>query len=446
MLKIQSLEEKIKNKSAKIAVIGQGYVGLPLALAIHKAGFFVCGIDTNREKISMLKKGKSYIDDVRGEDVAAALKTKKFVPTSSFAPLSKADIAIISVPTPLNKYKIPDLSAVESAAREIARRIHREELVILESTTYPGTTEEVIMPILSKIRVTGKWYLAFSPERMDPGNKKFTITNTPKVVGGINPESTRIAALFYGKIIDLVVPVSSARIAEMTKLLENIFRIVNISLVNELALLAGKMDIDIWEVISAASTKPYGFMPFYPGPGVGGHCIGVDPFYLSYKAKQYGFFTRFIDLAGEINELMPHYVITKIDAALNYSSKKSINGSRILLVGVSYKKDIQDTRESAAFPVAEMLLKKGANLSFFDPYIKSFSIPHDPSPKDKIVSIPKVSQLSKELIRSYDLILILVDHDTNAIGMPYDAIAAYAKTIVDTRHVITIRKPHIYSL
>ncbi|HCA67026.1 MAG: hypothetical protein A2249_01650 [Candidatus Jacksonbacteria bacterium RIFOXYA2_FULL_44_7] len=436
MPKIPGLEKKIKDKSAKVAVIGQGYVGLPLALAIHNAGFFVWGIDTNREKIATLKKGKSYIDDVAAHDVADALKTKKFVPTSSFAPLSKTDIAIIAVPTPLDKYKIPDLSAVEGATREIARRVHAEELIILESTTYPGTTDEILMPILSKRRIVGKWYLAFSPERVDPGNKQFTIANTPKVVGGVDSDSTKLAALFYGKIIEHVVPVSSARVAEMTKLLENIFRIVNISLVNELALLAGKMDIDIWEVIRAASTKPYGFMPFYPGPGIGGHCIAVDPFYLSYKARRYGFFTRFIDLAGEINELMPHYVVTKVDAALNYSAKKSINGSRILLVGVSYKKDIKDTRESAAFAIADILNKKGAVLEFYDPYIEKFQIANSK------LQIHKLKTLETANMADFDAVVIITDH----AGIDYEKIAQSGIAIVDTRHVVTTKKPNIYCL
>lgn len=431
-----SLAQKIKDISATVAVIGQGYVGLPLALAIHKAGFFVWGIDSDRKKIEALKNGNSYIDDMRNEDVEMALKTKKFIPTFSFAPLSKADIAIIAVPTPLDKYKIPDLSAVKSASAEIASRIHAEELIILESTTYPGTTEEILLPILSKRKIAGKWYLAFSPERVDPGNKQFTITNTPKVVGGVNAQSTKIAASFYGKIIERVVPVSSARSAEMTKLLENIFRIVNISMINELALLSGKMGIDIWEVIDAASTKPYGFMPFYPGPGIGGHCIAVDPFYLSYKAREYGFFTRFIDLAGEINELMPHYVVTKVDAALNYSAKKSINGSQILLLGVSYKKNVRDTRESAAYEIAEALYKKGAGIAYHDPYIEQFKTA-------SAGMIKKIPALSKSSLAKYDAVVIITDHE----NVDYEQIARFSRAVVDTRNAIKKRElSHVYRL
>ena len=468
------LKNKIKNKTARIAIIGQGYVGLPLALQACRAGFFVCGIDKDKSKIDALRSGKSYIDDIKNDDVAAAIKSKKFQPTASFDILSQADVIIIAVPTPLDKFHIPDLTYIKEATGEIARRLRPHQLIILESTTYPGTTEEVVLPILAKCQMSnvnpenfrGKskiqnpkqikrgqnLFLAFSPERVDPGNKKFNTKNTPKVVGGVNKKSTDLATLFYNQIIDKVVPVSSARAAEMTKLLENIFRIVNISMINELALLCGKMKIDIWEVIEAAATKPYGFMPFYPGPGIGGHCIAVDPFYLSYKAREYGFFTRFIDLAGEINELMPHYVVTTVATALNYSQAKSIKNAKILLMGISYKKDIKDTRESAAYKIAETLLQKGAKLSFYDPYISKFQIQNlkfQINSKSQIqnsklqIHIPKIKKLTKSIIQNFDAALIITDHS----GIDYEQIAKWAKAVVDTRNAVRSRKfKNVYRL
>lgn len=461
-----TLKQKISSKTARISVIGLGYVGLPLALAIRDAGFFVSGIDTDHKKITLLKAKKSYIDDITDAEVKNAIDTQKFVPTDSFTALRVSDIVIIAVPTPLDKYKVPDLKYIEKAAQNASIHLHKNQLIILESTTYPGTTEEVVLPLLNlspsiigekptklvhenhlgnaRLEVGRDFYLAFSPERVDPGNKQFTIKNTPKVVGGVTSHCTKIAQNFYSKVIQTVVPVSSAKTAEMTKLLENIFRIVNISMINELALLASKMDIDIWEVIQAASTKPYGFMPFYPGPGIGGHCIAVDPFYLSYKAREYGFFTRFIDLAGEINELMPHFVVTKVDAALNYTQKKSINGSRILILGVSYKKDIKDTRESAAYAIAEMLHKKGARLSFFDPYIKNFVINKENSAS---INIPALKKLTKQTITRYNAILIITDHSEKSLGVEYETIAQWAKIIIDTRNVIKNRSlKNIYRL
>lgn len=437
---MNTLEQKIKEKTARAAVIGLGYVGLPLALTIQKAGFLVWGIDKDKSKIAKIKLRQSYIDDITDGQIAEAIKSKHFIPTADFNALKQADVVIIAVPTPLNKYKTPDLSYIESAVQETAKRLRKGMLVVLESTTYPGTTEEVALPLLQKNNPTltaGRdFFLAFSPERVDPGNKQFTITNTPKVVGGVDERSTKLAVAFYEKIIERVIPVSSARAAEMTKLLENIFRIVNISLVNELALLSNKMDIDIWEVIGAASTKPYGFMPFYPGPGVGGHCIKIDPFYLSYKAREYGFFTRFIDLAGEINELMPSHVVTKVATALNYSAKKSINGSRILLVGVSYKKNIKDTRESAAYPIAEALHKKGARLAYYDPYIEKFIIPG-------AGSIKKISALAKSAIARYDAVVIITDHK----DVDYERVARFSRAVIDTRNAIKKRGlPHVYRI
>jgi len=432
-----NLKTKIKNKTAKIAVIGQGYVGLPLSLLINQSGFFVWAIDKDKSKIKALKASRAYIDDIQDNEIATALETKKFKPTTSFNVLNQANVIIIAVPTPLDEYKVPDLSYIKNAVNEIAKHLSLEQLIILESTTYPGTTKEVILPILQKKsqknnnltikQGSHNFYLAFSPERVDPGNQKYNTKNTPKVVGGINKKSTDIATLFYQQIIDQVVPVSSAKTAEMTKLLENIFRIVNISMINELALLCGKLDIDIWEVIKAASTKPFGFMPFYPGPGVGGHCISVDPFYLSYKAKQHGFFTRFIDLAGEINELMPHYLLTMTATALNYTQAKAIKNSKILIMGISYKKDIKDTRESASYKIMEILHKKGAKLYFFDPYIDKCQISN--------VKCKKLKKINKSIIKNFDAVIILTDHS----NIDYELIAKNAKTVIDTRNVIKSR-------
>ncbi|MEK9165283.1 MAG: nucleotide sugar dehydrogenase [Patescibacteria group bacterium] len=442
-----SLKNIIQNKTAKVAIIGQGYVGLPLALLIAKAGFFVWGIDKDKSKILKLKSKISYIDDISDDEITCAIKSKKFNPTDSFDVLSQVDVIIIAVPTPLNEYKIPDLTYIKDATQEIAKRLRPNQLIILESTSYPGTTEEVVLPILIKFQdansIGENLFIAFSPERVDPGNKKFNTKNTPKVIGGITPKCAQMANLFYSQVIDKTAMVSSAKTAEMTKLLENIFRIVNISLINELALLCGKMDIDIWEVIEAAKTKPFGFMPFYPGPGIGGHCIAVDPFYLSYKAKQYGFFTRFIDLAGEINELMPHYVVTMAATALNYSQAKSLKNSKILILGVSYKKNIKDTRESAALKIAEILHQKGAKLSFFDHYIEKFQIQNPKSKKNPKLQIPKIKALTREGIYAQDLVLILTDHN----GINYEQIAKWAKAVVDTRNAVKSREfKNVYRL
>ncbi|MEX2033361.1 MAG: nucleotide sugar dehydrogenase, partial [Candidatus Colwellbacteria bacterium] len=343
------LKKSIKNRQAPVAIIGLGYVGLPTALALAAAGIKVVGVDIDRARVRQVQK-------LHG--------SKKFTATADWADIKKCKVILIAVPTPLTANKTPDTSAIELAVKNIAKYLAKGSLVILESTTYPGTTEALVKPLLEKSGLeAGKdFYLAFSPERIDPGNKDFALTDIPRVVGGIDKKSADLALAFYSLFIKNVYRVSSTRAAELTKLLENTFRLVNISLVNELKLLADKMNIDIWEVIDAAKTKPYGYMPFYPSPGVGGHCIGVDPFYLSWKAKEYGFFTRFIDLAGEINELMPHYVVTKIIWALN-RNKKPLRDSKILILGVAYKKDIDDPRESPAIPIIHDLIRKGAKVS-----------------------------------------------------------------------------------
>ena len=421
------LEKLIKNKKAQVAIIGMGYVGVPHATLMAKAGFFVSGIDIQKKKVDSLNKGKSYIGDVRDEDLKKIIRNKKFKAFNNFNSLKIADIIIICVPTPLDKYKIPDISYIQNSTKEIQKRLQKNQLIILESTTYPGTTEEIILPLLKKtgLKVGKDFYLAFAPERIDPGNK-MPLYEIPKVIGGVTKNCTDLAKLFYSQFLKNVHTVSSPKIAEMTKILENVYRLVNISAINELALLCGKMEIDIWEVIEAARTKPYGFQAFYPSPKIGGHCIPLDPFYLSHKAREYNFWARFIELAGEINEQMPHYVVTTINYALN-KNKKTINGSKVLVWGVSYKKDIGDTRESAALNIIPNLLHKGAKIDYFDPYAKELKI------GNKTLRSIRYSPI---ILKNYDLILILTDHS----GFNYEEIAKKSKLVVDTRNAIKSRK------
>ena len=364
------LRDRIRNKQARIGIIGLGYVGLPLAVEFAKAGFEVTGFDVDVAKVSSINKGHSYIGDVPSEDVAAAVKAKKLSATDDMSKLHDMDAIDICVPTPLRKTRDPDLSYVVLAVDAVRARLRPGQLVILESTTYPGTTDEVVQPALEEggLKAGKDFYLAFSPERVDPGNPTYTTRTIPKVVGGVNGISTELAKDLYGSIISTIVPVSSTQVAEMVKLLENTFRAVNIGLVNEIALMSHRMNIDVWEVIEAASTKPFGFMPFYPGPGLGGHCIPIDPFYLSWKARQNGFECRFIELAGHINGSMPAFVVERVSEALN-SQKKAINGSRIHIFGVAYKKDVSDMRESPALDVLELLHRRGAILSYTDPHV-----------------------------------------------------------------------------
>ena len=364
------LKDRINSRQARIGIIGLGYVGLPLAVEFAKAGFEVTGFDVDVSKVDAINRGQSYIGDVSSDDVAASSKAGKLSATTDMARLHDMDAIDICVPTPLRKTRDPDLSYVILAVEAVRDRLRKGQLVILESTTYPGTTDEVVQPLLEEggLKVGTDVYLAFSPERVDPGNATHTTKNIPKVVGGVNETSTALATALYGSIIKTIVPVSSTQVAEMVKLLENTFRAVNIGLVNEIALMSHRMNIDVWEVIEAASTKPFGFMPFYPGPGLGGHCIPIDPFYLSWKARQNGFECRFIELAGHINGSMPSFVVERVGEALN-SQKKAINGSRIHIVGVAYKKDVSDMRESPALDVMELLHRRGAILSYTDPYV-----------------------------------------------------------------------------
>jgi UDP-N-acetyl-D-glucosamine dehydrogenase len=364
------LKNKIRNRQARIGIIGLGYVGLPLAVEFAKAGFEVTGFDVDVAKVAAINTGQSYIGDVSSEDVAAMSKAGKLSATADMSLLHDMDAIDICVPTPLRKTRDPDLSYVVLAVDAVRAQIRAGQLVILESTTYPGTTDEVVQPALeeSGLKAGTDFYLAFSPERVDPGNLTHTTRSIPKVVGGVNEASTELAADLYGSIISTIVPVSSTQVAEMVKLLENTFRAVNIGLVNEIALMSHRMNIDVWEVIEAASTKPFGFMPFYPGPGLGGHCIPIDPFYLSWKARQNGFECRFIELAGHVNGSMPAFVVERVGEALN-SQKKAINGSHIHVFGVAYKKDVSDMRESPALDVIELLHRRGAILSYTDPHV-----------------------------------------------------------------------------
>ena len=367
-----NLKGKLAQREARIGVIGLGYVGLPLAVEFARAGFDVTGFDVDASKVDEINAGRSYILDVDADEVAACVKADRLRATTDMSKLAEMDAVDICVPTPLRKTKDPDMSYVVSAAEQIAKYIHPGMLIVLESTTYPGTTAEVLQPMFEArgLKVGEGFYLAFSPERVDPANEKFNTRNTPKVVGGTTPACSEVAAELYAAAVDTVVPVSSTQVAEMVKLLENTFRAVNIGLVNEIALMSHRMNIDVWEVIDAAKTKPFGFMPFYPGPGLGGHCIPIDPFYLSWKAKQSGFECRFIELAGHVNGSMPEYVVERISEALN-TRKKAINGAQIHLFGVAYKRDVSDMRESPALDILQLLQRRGAELSYTDPYVPS---------------------------------------------------------------------------
>jgi len=420
---INDLLNKIRKKKASIAVIGLGYVGLPLAVEKAKAGFYVTGLDRNPERVAMVNRGENYIPDVLVGELTEMVRKGKLRATQDFSVIGEVDVVAICVPTPLDKNKQPDTTYIEGVVKQSLPFIHRGQLIVLESTTYPGTTEEVILPWIESrgFKVGEDVFLAFSPERVDPGNERYKTKNTPKVVGGVTPACTKIATALYEQVLDgTVFSASSTRVAEMTKLLENIFRIVNISLVNELALLCEKMKIDIWEVIEAAKTKPFGFMPFYPGPGLGGHCIPLDPFYLSWKAKEYGFTTRFIELAGQINAAMPHHVIERAMELLN-DERKPLRGAKVLLLGMAYKRDIDDLRESPALKVARLLVDRGAVLSYHDPYI--------PEINEEGLTLRGVL-LTPETLAAQDLVIITTAH-TN---VDYKMVVDHASLILDTRN------------
>jgi UDP-N-acetyl-D-glucosamine dehydrogenase len=416
------MKKLIESHNASAAVIGLGYVGLPLAMEMLAAGFNVIGIDLDRNKIAALQEGKSYIRDVDDQLISNAISSGRFFPTSDFGTLAKADTVSICVPTPLSKSRDPDISFILAATEEIHKYLHKNQLIVLESTTYPGTTEELILPELevSGLKVGSDFYLAFSPERIDPGNKAFTTRNTPKIVGGITPECTQIAQLFYSQFIEKVFPVSSTKCAEMVKLLENTFRSVNIGMVNEMAQMCDLLGVDVYEVIDAAATKPFGFIPFYPGPGLGGHCIPIDPHYLAWKLKALNFQARFIELASEINGMMPAVVISLVADGLNRSAK-SIRNSKILVLGVAYKKDVSDCRESPALDVMRMLSEKGADLTYNDPYVPMLRLG-----KNTLESV----ELSQEAIGKQDCVIILTDHSE----YDFKQITAAARLLIDTRN------------
>ena len=428
-----NLKDNIAARKARIGIIGLGYVGLPLAIEFAKVGFDVTGFDVDESKVAELSAGRSYILDVKTEDVAACVQAGRFRATTDMSTLADMDVADICVPTPLRKTKDPDMSYVVAASEQIAKYIHPGMLVVLESTTYPGTTAEVLQPMFEAkgLKVGQDFYLAFSPERVDPANQKFNTKNTPKVVGGTTPACVEVAVALYGSAIDTVVPVSSTQVAEMVKLLENTFRAVNIGLVNELALMCDRMNIDVWEVIDAARTKPFGFMPFYPGPGLGGHCIPIDPFYLSWKARETGFECRFIELAGHINSSMPEFVIQKIGDALN-TRKKAINGSRIHVFGVAYKKDVSDLRESPALDILEHLHRRGAELSYTDPYV--------PTLHHATLCLKSVAE---DAAGDADCAVICTDHR----AFDYAAMPKRFPIVVDTRNALKgIRADNIFKL
>jgi UDP-N-acetyl-D-glucosamine dehydrogenase len=418
------LKDKLLSKEAKLGVIGLGYVGLPLSVEFARAGFDVTGIDTDPEKVRALSEGRSYIQDVPGEWVREAVAQGIFRATTDFSVLSELDSIDICVPTPLRKTRDPDISFVRAAVQQIERYLHKEMLIILDSTTYPGTTDEIILSRLERsgLKVGEDFYLAFSPERVDPGNPEWKTKNIPKVVGGVTPRCTEHAVILYEQTLGEVVPVSSTKVAEMVKLLENTFRSVNIGLVNELALMSDRMGIDVWEVIDAAATKPFGFMPFYPGPGLGGHCIPIDPFYLSWKAKETGFEARFIELAGQINGSMPYYVVGKVVDALN-DEGKAARGARVLVLGVAYKENIDDVRESPALDIMKLLVDKGASVSYSDPHV--------PSVDEAGLRMTSLD-LTPDLVKGFDCVVVATAHR----GFDYDAIVAAGVPIVDTRNAL----------
>ncbi len=424
------LAEKVHTRRAKITVIGIGYVGLPLAVAFAETGFQTIGYDLDARKVETLNRGVSYIPDVASELTRVLIADGRLRASTDEAVLDDADVIFICVPTPFDRMKAPDLGPVKNASQTIARHLRRGQMVILQSTTYPGTTEEFVLPILETggLKAGVDFYLAFSPERIDPGNKEWSARNMPKVLGGLTPESTELARALLSALTNNVHLVSSPRAAEMTKLLENIFRSVNIALVNELALLCERMDIDIWEVIDAAKTKPFGFMPFYPGAGVGGHCIPVDPYYLSWKAREFDFYTKFIELAAEVNQSMPFHVVNLIADAVNHSGK-ALTGANVFILGVAFKRDIDDARNSPAERVIELLIERGARISYHDPYVPEFQIGDSVfhRPRDFL----KNTALTPENVRAADVCVIITGHRSIDYMMALDN----ATCVVDTTNI-----------
>jgi UDP-N-acetyl-D-glucosamine dehydrogenase len=436
---IENLIEKIKNHSAGIGIIGLGYVGLPLALEFANKGFPVTGFDVDEKKIPVLKEGLSYIKHIHSDRIRAVINSGKFFPTTDFSLLSRVDVVIICVPTPLNEHREPDMTYIIETSKEVQKYFKRGQLIVLESTTYPGTTEEILLPFFeqaqliqnapdqkykNKLLKAGEdFFLAFSPEREDPNNAEYSTSTIPKVVGGVTPNCLNAAKTLYDQIVVETVPVSCTKTAEATKLLENIYRAVNIALVNELKIVFNRMGIDIWEVIEAAKTKPFGFQPFYPGPGLGGHCIPIDPFYLTWKAREYDIHTKFIELAGEINTNQPYYVVEKAVDALN-KNDVSLNGAKILILGAAYKKDIDDLRESPSLKLIEIFRERGAVVDYHDPYIPK--LPKTRKYQYELESI----KLSEDKLAEYDLVLLSTDHNS----YDYEFIMKHSRLIVDTRN------------
>lgn len=417
----EELAAKISRREARVGILGLGYVGLPLSVEFAAAGLPVTGLDLDAEKVQAVNAGRSYIKDVDQDRLAGLVRSGKLRASSDLDELGACDAIIICVPTPLSKTKDPDLSMVVDAAKAIAARLRPGQLVVLESTTYPGTTEELVHPLMEErgLKAGESFFLAFSPERVDPGNARFNTRNTPKIIGGLTPACTRVAQALYSHAVDTVIPVSSPRAAEMVKLLENTFRSVNIGLVNEVALMCARLGVDVWEVIDAAASKPFGFMAFYPGPGLGGHCIPIDPFYLSWKLKTLNYRARFIELAGEINSEMPEYVCARAADALN-EREKSVKGSKVLVLGVTYKRDVEDVRESPALDILRILEKRGARVSYHDPYVPE-------------LALDGLSLRSQELlpaVKDADLVVIVTDHS----AFSYAQIVEAARVVLDTRN------------
>jgi len=432
---MQTLMQKITNRSAHVSVIGLGYVGLPLAIDFAQAGYSVTGIDLDPHKVAGIQAGVSHVQDICDTELQRVVHSGHLRATTDFDVLADVDTVSICVPTPLSKTKDPDISYIVSVTEAIRERLRAGQLIVLESTTYPGTTDEVLLPCLAStgLEVGDDFFLAFSPERIDPGNPRFQLANTPKILGGVTPQCTQVATALYQQIITTVVPVSSSRTAEMVKLLENTFRAVNIGLVNEVALMCARLNLDVWEVIEAAATKPFGFMPFYPGPGLGGHCIPLDPHYLAWKLKTLDYRARFIELADDINTNMPHWVVGRVADVLN-NVEKSLKGSRVLLLGMAYKADTNDLRESPALDVLRLLQAKGSQVCFHDPFISHIDI----------LDLQGVT-LTEEMLRAVDCVVITTNHS----AYNYDWIAAHARLIVDTRNATKHVKEHrdkIYKL
>ena len=423
---IDKLSRKIQTKKAIIGIIGMGYVGIPLGLEFRKAKFTVIGFDKNQKRVDDINAGKQVMKHISSNLMSEFIKSNKSTATTDFTKMQDVDCLIICVPTPLDEHEQPDMSYVENATREISKNISKGQLIILESTTYPGTTREIVMPLLEKSNLeAGKdFFLAYSPEREDPGNKEFSVSKIPKVIGGYTNDCLQIASELYNTIVSETIKVSSMESAESTKLMENIFRSVNIAMVNELKLIFDRMGVNIWEVIDAAKTKPFGFMPFYPGPGMGGHCIPVDPFYLSWKAKEFNIEAKFIELAGEINQKMTKNISHRVGKALN-DDKKSINESKILMIGLAYKKNIDDIRESPAIKIMDLLKYKGAKVDYHDPFVNKFK---------KLQSI----ELTPQNIKKYDAVIITTDHSV----INYETIGKYASLVIDTRNAMSsVKKP-----